>query len=72
MNLLGMELSKAGLAFISAKAVHHDGGMRVEEVVCATAEDAARVDRWARSKAINLRARVATAIELAEHERFAF
>lgn len=71
MNLVGRELQRAGLAFLEAKARHtRDGGIRVDEILCATPEDAALVDAWAAEKGLPAVARVATSEELAEHKRF--
>jgi hypothetical protein len=71
VNLLGTLLQKAGLAFISAKARHiRNGAVRVDEIVCATHEDAALVDAWAAKEGYPVVARVATPEELAEHKRF--
>lgn len=65
MNLLGLELQKAGLSFLRATARHSaDGVLRIDEIVCRTAEDAARVDAWAAEQGYPVIARVATAEEI--------
>jgi len=66
MNLLGMQLQKAGINFMSAKARHAAGGLRIDEIVCASVEDAMRVDEWAAKEGYPVHARVASADELAE------
>jgi len=69
--LLGLELQRAGLAFLEVKARHtRDGGVRVDEIVCASGEDAALIDAWAAQKGLRAIVRVATAEELAEYKRF--
>jgi hypothetical protein len=70
MNLLAQQLQRAGLDFISAKARHGRGGVRIDEIVCATAEDAARVDAWAAKEGYPVVARVASADELAEANEY--
>lgn len=58
MNLLAIQLQKAGLNFVSARAVHSRGGMRIDEIVCRTQEDADKVDAWAASEGYPVRATV--------------
>jgi len=66
MNLLGIQLQRAGLAFLSARAAHLPGGLRVDEIVCETREDADAVDAWAEREGHPVKARVATAEEIVE------
>ncbi len=70
MKLLAIRLQEAGLSFISARATHRAGGLRIDEIVCPTQDDVARVDAWAASEGFPVVARVATAEELADHERW--
>ncbi len=72
MNLIGMQLQKAGIPFLSAKARHHRGMVRIDEVVCETREDADRVDAWAAREGYPVQARVATPDEIAEHKAVAW
>lgn len=70
MKLLAQRLQEAGLAFISARATHRAGGLRVDEIVCPTQHDVELVDAWAEREGFPVNARVATAEELADHERW--
>ena len=70
MRLLAIDMQKAGLAFISAKAVHSSEGRRIHEIVCETSDDAARANAWAKDSGYDAVARVATEEELAEHRRW--
>jgi hypothetical protein len=68
--LLGQQLQKAGLAFMSAKARHSRGGVRIDEIVCETVEDAQRVDEWAAREGFPVEARVASVQEVAEWKKW--
>lgn len=70
MNLIGIQLQREGLAFMSAKAVHHAGGIRIDEIVCATEEDAHKIDVWAAKEGYPVKARVASAEEVAEFNKW--
>ena len=72
MNLIGQQLSKAGIPFISAKATHRGGVVRVDEVVCESVEDAIRVDEWAAKEGYHVKARVASPEEVAEWKAVAW
>lgn len=72
MNLLGLQLQKVGLKFISACAGHRDGARTIYEIACETAEDAARVDEWAARDGYSVTARVATPEEVAEWKAVAW
>jgi hypothetical protein len=66
--LLGVMLNKAGLKFISAKARHRAGGMRIDEIVVATSEDLLLVEAWMIKEGFPAMVRVATAEEMKEFE----
>lgn len=68
--LLGIQLQKAGIPFMSAKAVHGGDGTRVVEIVCETREDADRADAWASENGHSARARVASPEEAAEWRKW--
>lgn len=72
MKLLGLRMQQAGLSFISARATHHggdDGVLAIDEVVCATKEDCAKVQAWAEKEGLVVTSlRVATAEEMAVSE----
>ncbi len=70
MKLLAIRLQEAGLSFISARATHKPGGLRIDEIVCPTQADADRVDAWAAGEGFPVIARVATTEEMAGHERW--
>lgn len=70
MKLLGQQLTKAGLAFMEAKGRHLPGGLHIDEVVCETADDARKVDDWAAEEGYPVKARVATAEEVATWKKF--
>lgn len=70
MKLLGVELQRAGLPFMSAKAMHSREGTRAAEVVCATEADAAAVLTWSIVQCCPVDARVARAAEVVEWERW--
>jgi|HubBroStandDraft_2_1064218.scaffolds.fasta_scaffold16971_2 hypothetical protein len=65
MMLLGQRLQRAGLAFMSARARHGAGGVCVEAIVCETTEDAEKVNAWAATERLAVKARVGTAEEIA-------
>jgi hypothetical protein len=68
--LLAQKLQAAGLNFLSAKARHRPSGLRIEEVVCDTEEDVARVKAWAtREKVPLVVARLATKAERETHRK---
>lgn len=69
MILIAQMLQKAGLRFMSAKGVHRlPGGLHIDEIVCATAEEAAAVDAWAAREGFPVQARVASAEEVKAYE----
>jgi hypothetical protein len=70
VNLLAQQLQRAGLAFISAKARHLPGGLRIDDIVCPTQEDADKVDAWAAKEGYPVKARVATSGELADWQQW--
>lgn len=80
MNLLGLELQKAGISFLFAQANHgafaSGRPRRTGVIVCRTEEDAARAQTWAATEALALPedlgwhliiVRVATPEEIAEY-----
>lgn len=67
MKLLGVELSKAGLKFLSAKAVHRSNEDRsIDEIVVLTEEDAQKIEEWANEKGYAVLVRVASEEEARE------
>jgi len=68
--LLAQKLQAAGLDFLSAKARHRPSGLRIEEVVCDTEDQVARVKAWATRERVPLVvARVATEAEREMHRK---
>jgi hypothetical protein len=70
MKLLGQQLSQAGLTFMSAKALHKKGGIRIDSIVCETQAEAAAIDSWAADRGYPVIARVATPEEVAEYRKW--
>ena len=66
-NPFALALQRAGLRFISAQ-VTHTGNNICGEIVCATSDDAAAVDAWAKQEGLAVTARIATTEEFRAHE----
>jgi hypothetical protein len=67
--ILGLELQRAGISFLEAKAVTRNGFMRATVVVSSEA-DLKKFEDWAARNAVALEgARVATPEELAEYAK---
>lgn len=61
---------QAGLSFMEARAVHTADGVRVDDVLCETQEDADKVNAWAEREGYPAKARAASPEELADWKRF--
>lgn len=70
MRLLGQQLQQAGLTFISAKATHRSGGLRIDSIVCETRAECEAINSWAADRGYPVVCRVATPDELAEHRKW--
>jgi len=68
--LLGLQLQRAGIPFMSAKAIHSHDGTSVVAIVCETQEDVDRANTWARENGHSVKARVASPEEVAEWRKW--
>jgi hypothetical protein len=66
VNLIGPQLSAAGIEFISVKARHRNGAAIITEAVVLTEADAQRLRDWAANSGVSLESdvRVGTAEEI--------
>jgi hypothetical protein len=69
MQLIGLQLQEAGVAFIEAKGHHAHGKSSITEVVCSTPEDTDRANAWLKKNGHEPCARTATQKEIDDNKK---